>query len=462
MGRKHTPLDLYRATPADMRQMIQREMRQLKWNNAGFRHRGTNPYGVATKRDTKKPVSFTLTDTKKKKKKLAGTRNSSRYVGRFKRTTRRSADTLLKYQKYGVVHVDEIQGSVDDPNCVYLAHMSYDQLDMIKYATEALVRYLFRVCMKLNCDSIDQEIPGLSYVNAGSTWFVRLMGHQIVDGSLNVLVTHTVVDNDTVATVAATFYNEFVKYSSGFSTTATTGSNDNAVELVKLALFIQDADGATTNAHFQGDIDLRDLRMHYTAKSELKIQNRTLSDTGSSDAENITHNPLSGWMYDFKGIPKSANINMYHLESFLKVATQKGVMLTRAASLSSTIVGGGSFKEPPLPRSWKNCKKASKILLQPGDIKKGVCSVSKKENFIQFLKTTRFQQGNVTDLAVTWGKMPTQMIALEDVINLDQAQKVTCAYEVNRVSGVYFTRVKRSHIIQQKFDQGATYNNLTG
>lgn len=461
MGQKHRPGDLYRAAPSDIRAMVAREMRKSVWGRAGFKHKGTNPYGVATRRGNKKPVSLTLTDTKKKRKQRVGNRGAGRYVGRFKKTKRRTADTLLKYQKYGVVHVDEVQGSVDDPNCVYLAHMSYDQLDMIKYASEALIRLLFRTCMKLNCDSLDQEIPGLSYVNAGSTWYVRLMGNQQVDGSMNILVSHTVVDNDTVAIVAATFYNEFVKYSSGFSSTATTGSNDNGVELVKLALFIQDADGQTTTGKFQGDIDLRDLRMHYTSKSELKIQNRTPGDNGSTDSDNISNNPLSGWMYDFKGIPKSANINMYHLESFLKVATQKGVMLTRAASLASTIVGGGSFREPPLPRSWKNCVKASKILLQPGDIKKGVCSVTKNENFLQFLKTTRFQQGAVDDLAVTWGKMPTQMIALEDVINLDTSYKVTCAYEVNRVSGVYFTRIKRSHIIQQKFDQGATYNNIT-
>jgi len=453
---KSRPFDLYHAVNANANRNI------AKWANAGFRHRGVTNPRVSDRLAVKYPFSFTKTTTeKKKKKKTSGIRSTSRYVGRFKKTRRRTADSLLKYQKLGVVHVDEIQGSVDDPNCVYLAHMSYDQLDMIKYATEALVRLLFRKCANLNCDSLDQEIPGLSYADSGSTWYVRLMGHQIVDGSLNILVTHTLVDNDTVSKVAATFYNEFVKYSSGFSSTATTGSNDNAVELVKLALFIADADGASTYSKFQGDIDLRDLRMHYMAKSELKIQNRTLSDTGSSDAENITANPLSGYMYDFKGIPKSANVNMYHLEAFLKVATQKGVMLTRAGSLSSTVVGGGSYKEPPLPRSWKNCKKASKVLLQPGEIKKGVCSVAKRENFIQFLKTTRFQQGNVADLAVTWGKMPTQMIALEDVINLDQAQKVTCAYEVNRVSGVYFTMIKRAHIIQQKFDQGTTYNNNT-
>lgn len=379
----------------------------------------------------------------------------------FTKGSKRVANQLLKYQKLGVVHVDEVQGTINDADCVYLAHMSYCQLDMIKYAVEALVRKLFHDIAKFKCDSLMQEIPGQSITDASSTWVVKLITQKLSDGTTGVQLSHDVPDNGTIQSVAAIFYPEFVTWSSGYTSGATTGSNENTLELAKFQLYRQDFN-VTSQAKFCGELDLRDLQFHYYAKSELKCQNRSLSATGATggaDATDISNNPLIGYLYNFKGVPKSANANMADLEKFNNTAAQKGVMLIRGGALAgSSLTGGNNFKEPPLPRTWKNCTTASKVSLDPGDIRKGVCSVTKSENFLQFLKTTHFQQGTA-ELSVTWGKMPTQMIALEDMLNVNTVATISVAYECNRVSGCYLTTIKRAHVIQQQFAQASTYNN---
>lgn len=372
--------------------------------------------------------------------------------GRFRRTTRRTANTQLSYQKKGCCHVQEIHGTISDPNCVYIAHMSFDQISMIKLALQSMFRKLFDDVADIKLDSPDQKIPGQTSFDGDNTWNVKLIGQYSSNGTTAVIQSTNTSSTETLATLAGSFLDQFVKFSSGYTTTLATGNDGNTLEFTNLQLFYRDNGGLSGLAEklmFKGELAIRDLTLHYFGKSALKIQNRTLSSIGDNDQDAVDNNPLIGYMYDFKGIPKSANVSLKNLEKFEAVTTHFGVALTRAADMSGQ-VGGSNYAEPPLPRQWKNCVKASRIKLEPGSIKVGYCSVYKVKNFVQWLKKLRYQASN--SIAVSWGNMPCQLIALEDMINVNAENNINVAYEVNRDMGCYMTIKSKAHIMQQTYE----------
>lgn len=351
------------------------------------------------------------------------------------------------YANKGVVRTSEVIGVVADPDCVYITHTAVDGYKLVEVAVQALVRKLFEK-LGYRITNVDEVLGHISISDA-KDWQIELTQIAGKTGVESVLGTHVTVAGSTVRTVAAAFLTNFMQFSSGFTTTPGVGSASNDNRLHRFILYGQDFN-VTRQPVFECELRLADETMCVYGKSELKIQNRTLSATGSTDTNDISNNPLLGRSYMFSEIPKMRDKTAFALNS-LPIAN--GVQLVR-----STTIGNTTFKEPPLPQLFSNCKKSSVIRLEPGHIKHSFCMFKKSMKFMTFLEKIKLQYGSGTEFLNYQSMFPCEMFAFEDLINVNVSQNISCAYESNQTVGVYF-KTARAHAGVSTFDS-QTYNNV--
>jgi len=107
-----------------------------------------------------------------------------------------------------------------------------------------------------------------------------------------------------------------------------------------------------------------EMTVHCASYNELKVQNRSLSATGSSSTDTVNNNPLQGKIYDFSTQPRTA---IEYMRPIMIFDASTGILLSRAAQFNDI----ANMKEPPSGRIFNNTKKTDKIVLQAGEIKKG-------------------------------------------------------------------------------------------
>lgn len=199
----------------------------------------------------------------------------------------------------------------------------------------------------------------------------------------------------------------------------------------------------TTVSNVLSMINLERTKIHVNVKSSLKIQNR--STNSSNTSEDVVDNvPLYGRSYEGPG-------NGCVGRSFSNVQNITAPGNFFPASLQAFEIAPGTnnnyqdpsiYGEPPLPRSFHNCKRSGKIHLDPGEIKTSVISYVRSFGFntifnVLFNGTTtpagtlqRFFYGNYRMFCVE--KMITA-IAQTD------ASSIKVAYEVDTKMGLYVT-----------------------
>jgi len=204
-------------------------------------------------------------------------------------------------------------------------------------------------------------------------------------------------------------------------------------------------------------IDLTNEFVRFKTTASLKIQNRTLSTSGSGDAEDVSANPLQGLRYDLtNGMPRWRDNSLTGLANvFGQVFDSQGVLLIRGAEFTTT--ASAVNREPPNPKMFANCKKSAKVILQPGDIKK--CDIVFKKNalLIDFLQAIGAGAGSSALRPNTRAIGKMSLFALEDMINVNALQNISIAYEVNRVFSAYCTTGKVKPALGQFYT--GTLNN---
>lgn len=357
------------------------------------------------------------------------------YGGKFKKATRKGKKSQMDiYASKGFIYTDEISGTVSDPDCVYITCKALSSYDVIRHAVQALLRKLFTKAGQTFV-SPDQEISNTAF-NVAAGYKVELEQQQLDTGVYTINASYTTVDGDTLSSVANAFYNSFLQYSAGYTTVPGAGNASNAIELIRMTLYNSDFN-TTQGFQFVCNLDLRNERIHVIGKADIKVQNRTKSASSSSDAEDVSNNPLQGRMYMFNGLPRLKNGAGYLLQD---IRVDSGVQLVRAAQLTNT-----GFKEPPSPNNFWNCTKSSAVRLAPGEIKKAVVYEKMNRPFLLWLKNMRVQYSTSTGFYESQlGNRKCCMMAFEDMINVNLSENISIAYECNRQSGIYFTTVKNT------------------
>jgi len=351
------------------------------------------------------------------------------YAGPFRKVTSKgNRDSMDKYNRDGVVFIHEAIGNVTNNDSVYVLNEAVNSRDCIFYMLSAMFR---RLLEKAGCRirGANDAILSPNAGNVSSTGYIfRLVKINLVSG---VQVTHdfTILAATTFNLLCEDYRNEFEQYATGHGEL----NNQNVDELFKILLLFGNAESQDVRA----EMLFNETFIDFAGKSQLKVQNRTKATGGSEDAENINNNPLQGRSYLFKGVPKP-KANGYNVGG----ANSSTFPFERLQFNNAVSAFGGtggnldnSFKEPPSPRLFWNCFKASRIRLEPGDIKSYTVFEKHSGNILKLLKKFRLQL-DAAGVWTTYSAFKCQMIALEDVINANAAETISIQYELERTLGV--------------------------
>lgn len=368
---------------------------------------------------------------------------NSKYSGKFGKAKRLSKKVNL-YQAKGFECTTEVDGTVSDPDCVYLGASCISQNNAIDVMAYALFRQLFEKCIGIPVTNIKTQLQG--YAAAG-TPFANGDGFRITLSWITVSTgVESSIDYDTVP--ADTIYSIVGEVQAGLAGTAsaimdkfrfwaTRGAVAAANTEIPMRLMIFRRDGNVGIFYVgSGSIDLRSAKVHYKSSVDFKLQNRSLSASASTDANQVDCNPLQGYLYEFKGaVPQFRNLDAATGTIRLnRMYDNGGVVLARAATMQNV------NKEPPKPRFWTNCVASARVKLGPGEIKNTTLTWTTSLPLLKFLEYIGLHtEGTALFRQTSMGPGSCVMFALEDMINVNAANNIIVTYEINRTTGCYTT-----------------------
>ena len=150
--------------------------------------------------------------------------------------------------------------------------------------------------------------------------------------------------------------------------------------------------------------DLSNVIIHFNALQKYKYQNVTPATDGGTNLNDVTANPLSGRLYQFKHITprlrkmvKEADEKDTPLDNLGKIediAVTEGILMCeafRTTGLYSAALKLG-FRQPPKGVSvFENCTHEDKLYMPPGGYKQLIKKTSVKMNFKRFVIATFFR-----------------------------------------------------------------------
>ena len=355
------------------------------------------------------------------------------YSGKINRGMHKRRSWKEKFNKYGVVNKNEVTGTFSDDNCVYAVCDIIAPTDSIYYIIGAILRRLFEKA-GFRPGGFDESPFG-----------TRVLGTEM--GNMEVVLTtlnhvtgaysavHAGISNSSsFADIIALLIPTFQDYVAQFG----ISSGSNTLDLVHISLEKYVTVALDPVSFVLSTLQLGELELICYGEADLKVQNRTPSSSGSTDANNITANPISGKSYVFNGVPK-----------FKSYANVIGQTLPDNVSFNSLYVGTGlnlfgatnaiaanSFKTPPEPGAFWNCISSGNVKLDPGNVKILSYHYYKKMNVLRFLQKLKL---NVNTSYYAYTIFPCLMVSFEDMINLENSNDVTIGVSVERYLGMMVT-----------------------
>lgn len=426
---------------------LRKRGRSMSRSRSVRRSRGPNRYA-------KTPIYRGLIANKRKVVKRYGYNSVGTY-SKFKTANKgwKSAP-VERYCKNGVFGVQETTGSTTDADCVYVLAESIEHLSAFRYIVMGCLRKLFNkggipvkaIDVPL-IDPFNQGINELDYV-------VILSGKNMVTGAVNDFA-HAIVAADTLWSIAATFVTPFITYSAGYGRDDVNNAIDYAFMTFKKS---SESDDVVLS-----QIALDEIEVELYGSCQMKVQNRSKSATGSSDAEDINNNPLQGRTYVFNGLPKAKDSTWASSTpstwGFEWIPTENFTGVRPFGAGTAGVGLSSSFKEPPTPGTFWNTALSSKVVLDPGSIKSFGTSTTKKKPLKLLLRQMRYTTINKTPFgqldALNTSMFKSVMVALEDVINVNSQELIAIAYECERKIGVICTEKKKKYCRQYFFQNTA-------
>jgi len=384
------------------------------------------------------------------------------YKGKFKKVKKTRTSI---FSRKGVILRQEITGSVDDADCVYVKAEALPAKDSIKSIIAAMLRVLFeRNGYHIpSWDSVPISTAPGKIVDANetsATWPVLL---RLYNKNMNtgVIAQQSVIPLNqptyTFNYIVDAFVTDFTQYVAGFGAS-------NASNATKLYCFsLVDVVYTTLGAQMEKVLDtllFSECRVAVRSRIDFKIQNRTLAaDNVGNEADDVSANPIQGRMYLFSGIPKpkptgmtsAAGLDAGTGNKFQVYYLDEG---TRGFNPSGI---DASYKEPPAPGTFWNCYKNAYCRLNPGEVKRYGLSDGFKMMYVEkLLMQIKTLVADVANDLYFYNNKKNMMFAFEDVISIDTAGHViSVAWEVERTTEAICS-VKKTQFMLPRFTQHTT------
>lgn len=383
------------------------------------------------------------------------------YAGKLPKGKKKNMakQSLSKYAVRGSTTTRETVGSVNDSDSVYLYFHKFAPSDLIYNISKALIRKLCEMAFKVHYTSFDNLVLGGNYSPITGSYKIVVTYVNVVTGAATTAAI-LIQDLTTLTVLAGTagLLPLLDAYSSGFGLV----SGSNPIEPFTMTLYKTLT--ADTESILLASLNLNDEIVQMESTVEVKIQNRSISASGSSSTDVVDSNPLQGYIYEFGSIPKTRDVRNLaagaggigadRASAFGSIKFENGLNLIRGSSLPS------AYLEPISSKSFRNCKGVSKIRLEPGAIKNCYRKFKKSCNVVRFLQDFNLQKDSavLADARIIKTLGGGVMISLEDMINVNSTAKITVTYEAEHRLGLRL-RTRKGAVMVGDFTQ-STYNNV--
>jgi len=352
---------------------------------------------------------------------------------KFSKPSKKFYSPLTKYQSNGVVFTKEVYGKVTSPDCVYICHSTYDQEQLARTIALAIVRKLIKKA-GYNPTSTKETLPFKDYMSNSEEFRFQITTEAIDTGVLVNYSYETIISDTLESIVSANFLGQGFSFFDFINLVMSQNDTSTFTLLNHVALYSKDAYGTNETPlkawRLAASLNMKNEIMKVYSHSRLVVQNATKgSASGSADDTAVDAQPLTGFFYQFAGgAPESKqrdNNGLSRLRSF-------GLQLHRAIDL----IPNEDFKEPPLPATFNNCYKASRVGMEPGTMKRADITSNWSGYFNNILFARLSQKRGPTLQFNTPGKC--QLIALEEALNTGSTNFITTSYQSEKKMGVMF------------------------
>ena len=382
-------------------------------------------------RNVKNRGTQTQTPSKRKRSQFAGASSGS-YKGRFAKPKRIKQTIEQMCLSQGTHTTVEQYGTLADPDCVFLTHSS----GYINEICRSLAYTLMRKIMTKAGFKITNYFAEVAATNplAGNNPPENSDGLRFVFTTKNAITssynnyTYDTVNNQSFNDIAVAFIdlqNRIIDYV----------RNNLSEEPYKLAVYRRDFTTLTTHWNLAAEMFLEDCKTQIYVTSSLSVQNRTkaaLNGEGTSAEQNQTDRvdsqPVKGYLYEFAHADPRVRHNGPSVSAALLANNEFNYMDDNGLKL----IRGATYQgatEPFVPKYFANVTKATKILLQPGDIKKTVFTVKFSGKMTNVIKSLAVKQWISITADFSGMKGKCQMIALEELLRTPSTNLITLAYE---------------------------------
>jgi len=369
-----------------------------------------------------------------KKKRTVSKKRKAYKRKAYKRKRRVRAKGENYYAQFGATSTREVSGTITDPDCVYIGHASMAPVELLRVVSYSLVRKLYNEALGWDGDNLRSVIPyRMTALNAQVS-----DGHKVVVKYINNMALNTkdqYVLPVTSPTQTLMDIGDFLAtWFSGFSSQDATWKDTRL-----LWISIVDDTTGNTRAH----IDLTSARVSLMTKSDLKIQNVTIPETGATTEDNVLNQPLVGRYYHFNSyVPNSADDDQNYIDA---LDQETGVLSWRAGQTTGQQYV--TWKEPPPSKAFVNCAGTGTVRLEPGHIKMHTNMTSTSMLFEKALMAMAVRQSFVNQKSTRIGQH--DLFALERVLQISGVLPIKIIYEANILTCASISTRKRHGIMQR-------------
>lgn len=364
-----------------------------------------------------------------------------RYVRHVRRMSKRSGTSFDRFNKTGVCYYEENQGTVTDKRAVYVMSGVIGHKAFLTNVICALLKKLIEQA-GIRVVGYNDPINFKGFGSSGSVnneYLIQLIFYDSAAGSYTAFTTADTTSYGTLATLAARFYNNFENWSGGYTNAPPTGNNNNTLELFSFIMF---QGMSTTNNLTVSELRFNECYVDVQAKLSMKIQNRSASDTGSTDAEDVSNQPIVGRLTELRGVPicKSQDIlqSVSAQTKFQLMPNDIGVRSFRAEA--NTML---DFYHVPSRGYFANSTMSEPIRLNPGVVKQFKKFFAKKMLLRDLIKKLRIQYNTQSPNGTTYTMFPVLLAGFEDVIGVDVTDSIQIAFSADRTVGIAIRMKKK-------------------
>lgn len=218
----------------------------------------------------------------------------------------------------------------------------------------------------------------------------------------------------------------------------TAGNNDPMLTRIKANNLLQPAGNATTIF----ECDLTRARIQCYVKSNLKLQNRTVSVAGNVEEDDVDNVPVYGKMYSGSG--------NYFIHQDIVYSVSNGSVSDGPLALYKFQVGS-PLQEPQALSFIKKANKIAKVHMDPGHIKTNVIIFRKTYSLNYLINGLSNPSGlSNTRNMVNLGKFSfIHVEKLLQAVATTDANAMTLAYELDHTTGIICTapKVRQTNVV---------------